>query len=349
MQRYQLRSAGKGETLTEPTITLTLQEVSALASTALLRAGAGEPLARCLARAVTSAEATGKSALGLGHLPDYLDALVRGRIDGYAEPLITSPVPALVRCDCRGGIAQLGFDHAFEELVTKTQTFGLTLYTSKNSFTTGELGWYAARLADAGLVALAATNGPPLLAGAGSTKPVYCTNPLAFAAPRADGPPLVIDQASSATAFVKIRQAAERGEPIPEGWALDEAGRPTTDPNAALRGALLAFGGERGANLALMVEVLSAGLSGANWSIDAPDFQSGDQSPGAGLFVLAIAPQFLAHDFETRLARQLERLAGEFGVHIPGEARARARWHSGNAGITLPQALFDSISSFRRS
>lgn len=163
----------------------------------------------------------------------------------------------------------------------------------------------------------------------------------------------MIDQASSATAFVKIRQAAERGEPIPQGWALDASGAPTTDPNEAMKGALLAFGGVRGANIALMVEVLAAGLTGANWSLDAPDFRSGTQSPGAGLFILAIAPQFLTHDFEARLAAQLERLSGDYGVHIPGETRVRADGGADTGGertvITLPADLFDSISSFRRS
>ncbi|TIW17972.1 MAG: Ldh family oxidoreductase, partial [Mesorhizobium sp.] len=100
--------------------------------------------------------------------------------------------------------------------------------------------------------------------------PVYCTNPMSFAAPAADGSPLVIDQSSSATAFVNIRKAAEDGRKIPEGWALDASGNPTTDPAAAMKGAMLAFGGQRGANIALMVEVLAAGLSGANWSLDAP-------------------------------------------------------------------------------
>ncbi len=328
--------------MADRTISLTLAEISTLAADALLRAGASEALARSLAGAVVAAEAACKRAVGLAHLPDYLDALDRGRIDGRAEPLLTSPVPALMKCDCGGGIAQLGFDMAFEELVAKTRIFGLTAYASHNSFTTGELGWYVARLAAEGLVALAATNGPALMAGAGGTRPVYCTNPLAFAAPRADGPPLVIDQASSATAFVRIREAAERGGTIPEGWALDAEGRPTLDPNAAIKGALLAFGGPRGANIALMVEVLAAGLTGANWSLDAPDFQSGDETPGAGLFILAIAPKLLAHDFEARLDRQLQRLATDYGVHVPGKGRAE------HGRIALPRALFDSISSFRR-
>ena len=132
---------------------------------------------------------------------------------------------------------------------------------------------------------------------AGARKPVYCTNPIAFAAPLDEGPPLLIDQASSATAFVQLRHYAERGETLPAGWAVDGDGQPTTDPHAALRGALLAFGGVRGANIALMVEVMAAGLAGANWALDAPSFTSGDRSPGAGLLVIAITPALLAPTF----------------------------------------------------
>ena len=201
---------------------------------------------------------------------DYLAALQAGRIVGDAEPVVTSPAPAAIHCDARGGIAQVGFDRAFESLCERAKTFGLALFAQNGSYTTGELGYYPRRLAEAGLVAFAATSGPALMTVAEAKTPVYCTNPIAFAAPLDDGPPLLIDQASSATAFVQLRHYAERGEPLPAGWAVNADGEPTIDPQAALRGALLAFGGARGANIALMVEVMAAGLAGANWALDAP-------------------------------------------------------------------------------
>ena len=330
-------------------VTLSRAEAFDFARAALVRVGMVEGAASALARAVVDAESAGKHATGFAHLTDYLRGLVDGRIAGRAEPLITSPVPAILKCDAMGGIAQYGFDTAHEELVTKAKALGIAVFTSHNSYTTGELGWYAARLAEEGLVALAATNGPALLAGSGATQPVYCTNPLAFAAPLDGGRLLLIDQASSATAFVNIREAAARGEAIPGDWALDQDGLPTTDPFAAMRGALLAFGGARGANIALMVEILAAGLSGANWSLDAPDFQAGDTSPGAGLFVLALSPQLLVDGFAGRLAGQVERLSGQFGVHIPGLDRVEKQRRAENTGLVLPRQLFDSISSFRRN
>lgn len=330
-------------------VTLSPTQAIDLARTALMRVGMAEPAATALARATLDAEMAGKRTVGFLHLTDYLRSLVDGRITARAEPLITSPVPAIMKCDAMGGVAQHGFLLAHEELASKARTFGIAVFASHNSYTTGELGWYAARLAEEGLVALAATNGPALLAGAGSRQPVYCTNPLAFAAPLGDGRILMVDQASSATAFVNIREAAARGEAIPDSWALDQDGEPTTDPFAAMQGAMLAFGGARGANIALIVEVLAAGLTGANWSLDAPDFQAGEASPGAGLFVLALSPQLFTDDFPARLSGQVARLSGDFGVHIPGLDRVERQRHAESTGIVLPRQLFDSISSFRRN
>ena len=330
-------------------VTLSPTEALDLARTALMRVGMAEPAATALARATLDAETAGKTTVGFLHLTDYLRSLVDGRIAGRAEPLITSPVPAIMKCDALGGVAQHGFSIARDELASKARTFGIAVFASHNSYTTGELGWYVAGLAGEGLVALAATNGPAMLAGAGSRQPVFCTNPLAFAAPLGDGRMLMMDQSCSATAFVNIREAAARGEVIPDDWALDQEGEPTTDPFAAMRGALVAFGGSRGANIALMVEVLAAGLTGANWSLDAPDFQAGEASPGAGLFVLALSPQLFSEDFPARLSNQVERLAGGYGVRIPGLDRVTRQQKAESAGIVLPRQLFDSISSFRRN
>ena len=221
----------------------------------------------------------------------------------------------------------------------------MAVFSQRNSFTCGALGYFAGRLAESGLVSIAATNGPALIAGAGSTKPVYCTNPLAFAAPQAGGPPLLIDQSSSETAFVNIRKAASAGQSIPAGWALDSEGKPTTDARAAVKGALLAFGGNRGANIALMVEVLSAGLSGANWSLDAPSFTKGSESPGTGLFVLAIEPAVFGPNFGMRMRAQLERLSF-YGVHIPGMGKSEARRRSAHEGITIPTAVYRRIADW---
>lgn len=321
---------------------LTLEEAEARVAAACHRAGASPAAAASLARATISAEAGGNTSVGLSHLIDYLTALREGRINGSAKPVMTSPAPALIRSDADGGIAQLGFDLAFDDLVEKAKSLGIALFAQRGSFTSGELGYYPFRLAQKGLMSFAFTTGPALLTVEGASRPLYCTNPMAFAAPAGSYGPLLIDQASSSTAYVNIRSAAERGETIPSGWAVDSRGNPTTDPHEAMRGALLAFGGSRGANIALMVEVLASGLSAANWSMDAPSFTEGDQSPGSGLTVIAIAPALLDEDFETRLAAQLQRLTAE-GVHVPGIAKAKRMKTAASAGITIGKSLMARI------
>ncbi|WP_158890870.1 MULTISPECIES: Ldh family oxidoreductase [unclassified Pseudomonas] len=318
---------------------LTHHEAEALARACCLRQGASPAVSDSLTAATLAAEHRGLPALGLAHLLDYLDGFRQGRIDPIAEPVLTRPAPALIQSDAQRGIAQLGFDRAFEDLCKTARNFGLSLFAQREAFTCGELGYYTRRLAREGLVALAFTNGPALLAPQGSSRALYSTNPLAFAAQAADGRLLAIDQACSSTAFVNLLHAAETDSLIPEGWALDAAGQSTCNAQDAVRGTLLAFGGARGANIALMVEVLAAGVTGANWSLDAGDFRQGSSSPSAGMLVVAIAPRLLDDDFPYRLGRQLTRLADN-GVYLPGVSR----WQDGvvdqNSHILLPNELY---------
>lgn len=320
-------------------------EAERLCIDAAIAAGASAPAAESIARAAVAAEAEGQPAVGLSHFIDYLDALEAGRIDGTAVPSISRPAPAVILSDAGGGTAHLGFDMAFDELAGAAESFGIAVFSQRNAYTAGALGYFVGRLAERGLVGLAATNGPALLAGSGTTKPVFCTNPIAFAEPMEGSGPLVIDQASSATAFVNIRAAAERGETIPEGWALGPDGTPTSDPAQAMKGALVAFGGARGANVALMVEVLAAGLSGAHWSLDAPSFAQGRRSPGSGLFVAAIDPKLFIDGFARRTGRHLERLSADFGLHVPGKGKSKARQNAERHGLDVAADVLGRIRS----
>ncbi|MGO1120455.1 Ldh family oxidoreductase [Rhodovibrionaceae bacterium A322] len=328
----------------EPTTeTLTVEALRTLLLAALTRQGFSTLQARALTEQTLLSELLGQQSVGVAHLPTYLDGVKTGRVQGKAVPEISRPAPTILSVDSKGGLAQAGFDLAFDDLVQGARHYGLQLFLNRNSTTCGSLGTFALRLAEEGLVALAATNGPALLAGSGGTEPVFCTNPLAFAAPRDEGPALLIDQSSSATAYVNIRAAAQRGESIPEGWALDKDGQPTCDPRAALEGTLLSFGGARGANLALMVEVLAAGLSGANWSLDAPSFNRGPDSPATGLFVLAINPQPAGQPFSERLGLWLTRLSRKYAVHIPGLSKAQKAQQHLQEGISVDAKALDDL------
>lgn len=295
---------------------VTAGELRALCAAAVLRAGGDEVTAGTLADATVRAELRGKPAVGASHLPDYLDALESGAIDGTAAPTV-SRRGSVVSVDARRGTAQRAFDAALPDLSDAVASTGVGVLAIGNSFTCGEVGDYTARLVDRGMVAFAAANSPGNTALGSSGRPVIGTNPLSFAAP-AGNRPLLIDQAVSPAAYVTVRQYADSGLELPSGWALDAKGHPTTDAGAALDGALLPDGGHRMGNIGLIVEVL-AGLAGGRWSLDAPSFLDGDRSPSTGLFVLAVDPvAFGSAGFPSRLADHLDRLAGDYGVHVPG-------------------------------
>lgn len=357
-------------------ITVSFTEALAVAVAALKARGASSAHAQATGRAVVTAEAEGNRAVGLSHVFTYGDALRDGRAVGDAEPLIEEVTDSVTRVDAGAGLPHLGFERALPRVVEAAQSHGVAIFTLRNGFPCGALGYFVRRLAEEhGLTALAAANaGPAVMAASGGTTPVYCTNPLAFAVPTGPAgpgsnegaPALVIDQASSSASLAKIRAAAEAGREIPEGWALDPAGRPTTDARAALAGSLIPFGGARGANVALMVELLAAGLTGANWSQDAPPFNKGKKSPGAGLFIIAVdqsatsgavregvrgpaadpaesAPYEKIGDFFTkRLAAWISGVETD-NAHLPGLAKGETLAHARHRGFSVDAALWARI------
>lgn len=286
-----------------------------LCRSALRRVGVDPRTAQILAEATVEAELLGNRAVGVAHLFDYLAGYREGRISLEARPLVRRVAPAVIDVDARQGLAQTAFAEGFELLQQATRESGLGAMWIKNSFTCGELGYYPRRLAQTGLVALASANSPALMSLGGAPTSILGTNPLAYAIPRPGQMPVVIDQASSSTAFVNIRRAAEAGEPIPGGWALGPDGEQTRDARAALQGTLLPFGGHRGGNVALLVELLAT-LSGASFSLHAAPFDRGVRSPGVGVFVLGIDPSLFDGSVE-RLSRQLESLRAVHQVRLP--------------------------------
>lgn len=321
-----------------------LGNLRALATAACQACGANPVMTASLVEASLAANWHGRPEIGMAHLLDYLDGLKQGRIDGNAEPEIDRPLPAIIRVDGKDGIAQTGFDAAFESLVDTARTFGIALFAQKNSYTAGELGYYPRRLAQRGLIGLAVSNSHAMVATGPHRQPAFGTNPMAFAAPRSGSlPPMVFDQAASATAFVNLARAAEAGTTIPADWAIDADGAPTTDPTRAVLGALLPFGGNKGANIALMIEILSGGLAGGSWSVDAGHFRTGSASPRSGLTVIAIAPNALDADFTQRLDAHLVRLA-TLGVYIPGQAMG-AMPEDDTVRIRIERATLDALQT----
>ncbi|MVA26539.1 Ldh family oxidoreductase [Agrobacterium vitis] len=326
-------------------IELDHQDAEDLALRACLGAGADPASARSLVDATMSAACFGPPTLGFPHMVDYLNSYRDGRINNTPAPRLTHPLPAMLTSDADGGIAQLGFDLFFKELVEAARSFGIAIFTQTNSYTTGELGYYVRRLAADGLVGFAVTNANAMVVSKPGGPAVYSTNPMAFGFPLGDGSlPLIIDQASSATAYVNIVAAAAEGKPIPIGWAVDDSGVDTDNPKKALEGALLPFGGRKGANIALLVEMLSAGLSGGSWSLDTPDFRSGSARPAVGLTILAMMPGTPEDNRIARARKQTDRLANA-GVFIPGTSGSKPG-HIPSARLRMRRSVYETICEF---
>ncbi|ANK88989.1 MULTISPECIES: Ldh family oxidoreductase [unclassified Rhizobium] len=323
-------------------VLLDQSEAETLAIRACRAAGAAQSTARSLVDATLSAALFGPATLGFPHMLDYLDSFREGRINCHPTPTCERPFPAFFVADADRGIAQLGFDLALNDLAEAARTFGVAIFTQTNSYTAGELGYYVRRLAGEGLAGIAATNANAMVVAIAGGPAVYSTNPMAFGFPLGEGSlPLIIDQASSATAYVNIVAAAAEGRSIPEGWAVDETGMDTRDAARALAGALLPFGGRKGANVALMVEMLSAGLSGGPWSLDTPSFRSGNASPAVGLTVIAMMPGRPDDGLVERAHRQAARLQ-QHGVFIPGVDGIEYR-KSRSQSLKMPRAVFETI------
>jgi (2R)-3-sulfolactate dehydrogenase (NADP+) len=293
-------------------IEISWDRLVSLCSTAITTAGGDEHTAAALTDAVIAAERRGNTVVGVAHLFDYLDALRSGRLNGSARPIIRRDRASVISVSADDGVAQLAFRASLADLAAAARANGVAVLSVSDAFTVGELGYYTCEVASLGLIALAGANSPAVMSLYGAPAALTGTNPFSFALP-AQPTPRLIDQASSAAAWVRIRDAATAGEPIPEGWALDADGAATTDAAAALLGPLLPFGGVKGSNIALVVELLSV-LSGASFSMDAPDFASGAEPPRVGLFLLALDPAAFASDYLQRVEGHFQRLQVRYGI-----------------------------------
>ncbi len=324
---------------------LSLADLAALARAVLVRAGTAAGNADLVADALVAADADGIASHGVARLPAYADQVRSGKVDGAATPVLRQTAAATLVVDAADGFAfpavRLGLDRA-AALAAETGIVAVGVHRSHHF---GVAGHHVERLAAAGLVGLAFTNSPAALAPWGGRRPIYGTNPIAFACPRAGASPLVVDLSLSKVARGRIMVAAQKGEAIPEGWAVDADGRSTTDAKAALAGTMLPLGDAKGAALALMVELLAAGLTGGNYGWEAGSFFTADgPKPRIGHLFIAINPPALAGEgFLDRVAVLLDAALGQDGVRLPGDRRLAARARAAADGVTLPDALADDL------
>lgn len=330
-------------------VTMTLDEVRALARTVLQRQGLGVRHAEAVAETMVAGERDGCTSHGLYRLLVSAHTIASGKVALDVEPVAEDPAPALVRVDARGGYAQLAFEHGRPLLAEKARRCGIAALAINNCVHFAALWPEVEALAGEGLVAFAFTPSHAWVAPTGGTRPVFGTNPIAFGWPRPGREPFVFDFATSAVARGEIELHRRAGRSIPEGWGIDAEGRATTDPAAALAGAMLTFGGHKGSALAAMVELVAGPLIGDMTSRESLAADGGAKaSPLGGELLIAIDPAgFLGGGASEHLARA-EHLFADItgqGARLPSERRYEARKRSLAHGVTIPRALLDDIAA----
>ena len=201
-------------------------------------------------------------------------------------------------------------------------------------------------MAGRGLAAMMFLTSPAAITPWGGNRSLYGINVMAFACPRPEGPPLVIDSSFSKVARGKVKLAADRGEPIPEGWATDSDGNPTTDAAAAMSGFFLPIGDAKGAALMMMVEIMSAAMTGSHFSFEASSFYDADgPPPRTGQFFLVFKPESLGGDGAVGRVEELARaVLDQPGTRLPGQRRLENRQKAEESGVEIPDALVDELT-----
>ena len=335
-------------------VRISLDEVHRLATEALVANRVSSEQARAIADNVTGAERDDCKSHGLFRISWYLGGVRSGKVSPDAVPTVSTLAPAVVRVDAGGGFAPLAQALGADPLTEKAREHGVAALAIAECCHVAALWPEVERLAERGLVAFAFTSAICFVAPAGGVRPLYGTNPMAFAWPREGRPPLVFDQSSSVSARGEIMLHHRDGKQLPEGWAIDAEGNPTTDPDAALAGAQLPFGGHKGAAIALMVELLAGALIGEGFSFEAMAKESDDTRPAiGGEFMLAIDPGACipGHDRASQL-RHAEKLFGKIleqdGTRLPSDRRFAARERTPTEGVVIPGTLHEQLVRWGR-
>jgi len=333
-------STSTGKTL------LPFSELEALLARIFVRHGTSDDVAKVLAANCASAQRDGSDSHGVFRIRGYLSTLASGWVDGKVVPRVEDVAPGYVAVDAGNGFAQPALEAARPLLLEKVRNNGIALLAIRNSHHFAALWPDVEPFAQDGLVALAFVNSMACVVPHGGHKPLFGTNPIAFAAPRAGADPLVFDLATSAIAHGDVQIAAREGHTLPEGYGVDRNGEPTRDPAAILDGgALLPFGGYKGSALSMMVELLAAALTGGNFSFDFDwSRHPGAKTPWTGELLIVIDPSKGAgSNFAQRTEILVREMQDAGQTRQPGDRRYRQRAESARVGIAIDTSELEKL------
>ncbi|QUS36752.1 Ldh family oxidoreductase [Falsirhodobacter algicola] len=324
------------------TDTISIPDLDALVTGIFETAGLSAHQARTVAAVIVAGERDACKSHGIYRIEGCLRTVKAGKVDGRAVPQVDAGDGPVVHVDAAGAFAPAAFDLGLPALEARTRTHGVAVMAINGCTHFSALWPEVEALADRGLAALAMCPSYATVAPTGGNRALLGTNPLAFAWPRRDEPPYVFDFATSVAARGEIELHRQAGTPLPEGWAVDAEGRPTTDPAAALDGAMLPFGGHKGSAIVTMIELLAGVMIGDLTSPEALDYLGTTAlSPHHGEIVIAFDPEHFArkrgHDPLQRAEILFEAILDQ-GARLPSQRRFAARARSLREGVSLSAA-----------
>jgi LDH2 family malate/lactate/ureidoglycolate dehydrogenase len=307
--------------------------------------------AALVADSLVQADLWGHGSHGMLRLPWYAARLRSGAMTAIADPATLVDTGPLLLLDGRDGVGQVLTERARVLAVERARQHGIGAIAVRNSNHFGTAMWFTRRAARDGVVAVLTTNASPAMAPWGGRQKVLGTNPWSIAAPAPGGRVVAVDIANTAVARGKIYLAKNRGEPIPDGWALTADGAPTTDPAEGVLGVVLPMAGHKGYAITFLMDVLSGALTGSGVGTEVHGPYEPETPSRAGHLFLAIDPAALGDpaDYEARVQRLIDEVKGVplaqgfDEVFYPGEVEDRAEAANLAAGgvVLAEQSLTD--------
>ena len=263
-------------------------ELLALVTEIFRRCGMDDADAALLADSLTAADLRGVNSHGVLRVPEYVRKLTVGGVDPRGRPAVVQDAGACLVVDGGDSMGQIGTSFAMARVLDRAASTGIAAAAIRGSNHNGAMAYYAMQALPRDMIGLATTNALPVMAPWGGTERLLGINPLGVAIPAGEELPIVYDAAFSGSSHGKLRVYQQRGQRLPDGWALDADGRPTTDPATAIDGLLAPIGGYKGTALAMIMGILSSMLSGAAYGTELGDLKAGPEPGRDGHFLLAI-------------------------------------------------------------
>jgi LDH2 family malate/lactate/ureidoglycolate dehydrogenase len=338
--------------VTEELQRVPIEPLRRFCASAFERVGVPAEAAALVADTLVEADLRGVHSHGVWWVKTYTNRLRQGGLNPRPHLHIVRETASMAVLDADQALGQVASSAAMKLTMRKAGAEGVGVVAVRNSNHFGAAAYYAAMAARQHQIGFATTDAEPTMAPwGGAQQLVVGNNPLAYAVPVDDEFVMVLDMAQSVVAWGKIFLAAQRGEQIPPTWALNPAGEPTTDPQAAMAGVLLPVGGHKGYGLALMMQVISSLLSGATFGPTMPPMADPTVSQGHGHFFMALdIGHFVSlHEFRRAMAQLVaeQRAAplaqGVERIYLPGEIEHRKRQERLRTGIPLEAYILNAL------